>query len=280
MRHFCWLRLVAMALVFVPAPYASAITIVTHFVGGAPPPNAAGGGNLVEIFNAAAHRWESAFEDRFTLTLHFGWAPLGAAGTHALVEQGGDQNRELVGTILFDNSGAVSFFLDPTPFSDEEFGRRSDEYQDLGGGLVNVARIFSQPLGDAAGRSDLLSVALHEIGHALGMSGGNAGFVDAVRDGGLYLASDLPFAGTAIPLSSNYSGLVPHFDATRVAYGSVMSGVNSDERRLPSALDILANAQISQFKLLNLNTVQEQSSFSTSRAGRSVPGEYPARRSN
>ncbi len=280
MRNRSRLCLLAIVFAFVPLPDASAITIVTHFIGGAPPQNTAGGGNLIDVFNAAARRWESAYDDPFTLTLHFGWAPLGDAATHTLVEQGGDENRELEGTILFDNSGAVSFYLDPTPLIDEEFRRRSDEYQDLGAGLVSVARIYSEPIGDAAGHSDLLSVALHEIGHALGMSGGNASFVAAVREGGIGLTAGLPFAGTVIPLSSNHFGLVPHFDATRVAYGSLMSGVNSDERRLPSALDILANAQISLFKGLNLNPTQERGSSSFSRTSRSVPGDSQEYRGN
>ncbi len=234
---------------------ASAITIVTHFIGGSAPYTTVGHGNLPEIFGAAARHWESAYQDPFTIHLYFGWATLEDAGTHTLVEQGGEPNRELVGIILFDNSGSVSFFLDPTPEVSEEYQRYTEEYQELGAGFLNVARIFSHPSGMAAGSCDLLSVAIHEIGHALGMCNANSRFVEEKASGIFLIQGELPYAGTVIPLASNHSGVTSHFDPTRVVYGSVMSGICGDERRIPSALDILANAQISGFRELNLNPI-------------------------
>lgn len=235
------------------ATAAPAVTIVTEFIGGAPPANAAGAGNLADIVQTAARIWESAYADSFTVRIHYGWAPLDAAGTHTLLEQGGAPNRELVGLILFDNSGAVSFYLDPTPEANEEFRRFTKEYQDLGGGFINVARLFSNPAGEAVGRVDLLTVALHEIGHALGMCNANLSYVDGSRPGVLVIGDPLPFAGTAIPLAFNGAGVTSHIDAARVTYGAVMAGVCGDERRLPSGLDILANAWISGFEILALD---------------------------
>ena len=207
--------LMTLVIVILHAPAASALTVMTHYIGGNPPSNTAGAGTLTDIVNAAARMWESAYADPSVITLYFGWAPVGDAGTHTIIEQGGTPNREVVGMILFDNTGAVSFFLDPTPYASEEYRRRTEESQDLGAGLINVSRLYNNPVGDAAGHTDLLSVALHEIGHAMGMSMANLAFLQNIREGGIGIMADLPFAGTYIPLASNKAGFTSHFDALR-----------------------------------------------------------------
>ncbi len=271
MKSLSCISLMVLALMLIPTSDASAVTIVTHFIGGTPPPNAAGAGNLVDIFNAAAHRWEAEYGDDFTLTLYYGWGPEVSAAAHSLVEQGGIPNRETIGTIIFNNTGTILFFQDPTPDLDDEYRRRTEEYQDLGGGFVNVARIYSNPTGDAVGRCDLLSVAMHEIGHALGLSGTNASFLADTQSRTLNLTGGLPFAGSSIPLAANGSGAIPHLDPAQLIYGSLMAGVNSDERRLPSALDILTDAEISGFRLVNLGQVPAVPAITSSTSGESRP---------
>lgn len=242
------ISLIAFVLFCIRISDASALTIVTHFIGGMPPSNAVGGGNLSDIVNTAAHIWEAAYSDTFTITLYYGWAPIGEAGNHVLQESD-SQGRETSGVILFDNSGSAPFFLDPAPDSMEGYQRRSDEYQDLGNGLVNAARVYSNPLGEAAGHVDLLTVVLHEMGHALGLSSSSACFIRQSVGGFINISGEYPFSGISIPLAYNNAGVVPHIDSNQIAYGTLMSGVNADERRLPSELDVLADAQVSGFTI-------------------------------
>ena len=278
MRHF----MIVLAVLFLCAPAASALTIETHFIGGDAPDNLAGRGNLHDIVAAAARIWESVYADEVTLTLYYGWADTGNAGTHSLLTQGGIPNRELSGTILFDDSGAASFYMDPTPYLNEEYSKLTEISQDLGSGHVNAARVFSNPGGEAAGHLDLLSVILHEIGHALGMSAANHSFMELAATGLLSISNDMPFKGTIIPLAYNNAGVVAHFDVDEIAYGSLMAGINADERRIPSELDIIANAQLSNFTILRLRAEQTSPSddsdtpgnklLTRNRESRAVPG--------
>jgi hypothetical protein len=280
------ISLVALTLCFICAPSAFAVTIVTHYIGGSAPENAAGGGNLPDIMNAAARMWESAYSDPITITLHYGWATIGDAGTHTLIEQGEQPNHEIAGLILFDNSDAAPFFLDPTPNLNEEYKRRTEEFQDLGGGEINVARVLAKPVGDAVGRIDLLSVALHEIGHAMGLCAANASFIGQSYDGVIRIDRELPFQGTIVPLAFNNSGVVPHFDSSVIAYGGVMGGINGNERRTLSELDIVANAQVSGFTIQSLypqptiQSEQPETTDNTSKSGRGTSNSHASNRSS
>src|SRR2546425_3485544 len=100
------LQLIVVAtLVFLLFNSASgfALTIKGNFLGGQPSGPTFGGGNLVDIFEAAARVWEQAIRDEFTVTFDYGWgstAPGGFWSSHQLLLQGGAPNPETHGLPL------------------------------------------------------------------------------------------------------------------------------------------------------------------------------------
>lgn len=214
----------------------------SNIFAGGPPSTPAGGGSLADIFQAAADWWVEAYADDFTLTLHFGWSSLGDGGplaAHTLIAQGGTPNRETEGTIRFNND--FNFFLDATPHDNSEYQTFTESTADLGGGTLNTGRVFTDPAGDAAGRYDLLTLAKHEIGHSLGLSLAN----DSFAGGDITVGGSLPFAGSVIP--------VPSGSHIGINTSLMASGLAPGVRKVQSGVDILANAQISQFQQVNLS---------------------------
>lgn len=237
---------------------ASALTIVREFVaeGGAfgsglgtasGPATTSGGGNLVDIFNAAADCWEEAILDDHTVTIKFGWQALGGGtlGVHVLTGEGGTPHRETSAVIRFDSDNSSDMFADATPTAHEEYGTYTETSADLGGGVVNTGRYFATAIGDAANRYDLVTIAMHEIGHALGLSGANDAFVAENADGDIDITGPRPFAGSSL---DTISGAHLDYDNS-LMYPFAFNG----ERHRISAIDVLANAQISQFVDLNLH---------------------------
>jgi hypothetical protein len=254
-----WLRGIATGVVLgLAVSSVSALTIVRNFIaeggafptagtGTAAPAVSGGGGNLINIFNLAADWWEAAIQDTHTLTLAYGWGTGlggGTLGAHNYIA--GAAGKQTQGQIRFNNS--FNWFLDADPLDNSEFSGYTDVAMDLGGtdGPMNIGRGFSTALGDAAGRFDLFSVALHEIGHALGLSSANPAFQAAVgpntvADRELLLTTTPLHAGAIIPIEGGSAHIA-------IPEALMWPFTTQGRRTLISDADILANCQISQFR--------------------------------
>jgi hypothetical protein len=250
---------VALAMVLIRAPEASAGLILGNFIGGVELGSRVGGGNIVDIFNSAASTWSHALMDDFEVTIDYGWGP-DPGGYHFLGAQGGTPNRETAGLILvnpqiFGPGDFVTLFMDPTPDLNEEFLPETRYEGDLGGGIVTTGRVFQASSDAPTGLwQDLYTMILHEIGHALGLSNANTSFQSEAVDGQITIGDQLPFGGTILPLATNNFGVTSHLDPT--LGHPVMSGLGFNDRRLPSAIDVLVNAQLSGFQNVNLSPLQ------------------------
>jgi len=242
--------LVVGAMVLIGAGTARALTIERNFIApgqtfpeyggtaGEAPGNLAGTGKLTDLVDAAANWWEWAIGDVHTVRVDFGWNSLGgftlAVATQWIVPQPPE-----VGQVEFDNDGSSVFFMDPTPYDNSEFASFSESFDDLGGGYVNTGRVYGGPAPIAAGAVDLLTVAMHEIGHLMGVNG--------IDPGPIRIRSPLPYAGTRIPMTSD--GHI-RIDTTLMA-ATIASGV----RKLGSWVDILGAAQNSGWSDVDLSPV-------------------------
>lgn len=251
------LPMLAILLIFSAPDQASALTINRIFLGGTPPGNSVGGGSLQTVFDAACMAWENAIHDNYTVTLNYGWSDLSSSAAHWLNSQGGTPNREISGTILFENNwndpSVFRWFIDPTPTQNEEWATFSTYHQDFGGGPMISGRVLSGAAGDVLTALDLYSAAVQMIGHALGLSVSNRTFGAEVADGNVGIPAGFPFAGSGIPFQANNYGYTghPNVNYTAMWYSAI------GERTLLSDVDILCAATISNFSNFVLPSSQE-----------------------
>lgn len=250
--------LLALGLFALGAAPAGAVTITAQFLPSkfpfsSAPSSARGGGNLTDIFDTAIDYWEQAIPSSGPLQILAGWGRLksnvlASTFTFSLKNSHYHYPPNYVG-IEFNNSDTVnwSWFLDLTPTGNSEYSTFTSSSADLGGGTVNTGRVFTGASGAAAGNYDLLSVALHEIGHALG-------FISSAPDysSSIVVTDPLPDAGTSISARGRKSRYAGHI---RLSTANLYLWLRPGTRKLLTGVDILGVAQLAGYSKANLDPV-------------------------
>jgi len=207
------------------------------------PGNVSGGASLSGLMRDASDYWEGIIADTGTLNIEFGWQSL-SGSTLAVATQFEDrdftQPGGKPGLIRFDNDIDTEWFGDTTPLNASEYGSFTETTEDLGGGPMTTGREYNNGSGAASG-FDLFTVALHEIGHLLGV----ADFGTTAFTSGTIVIGSGPFAGADIPLTTAGGGHIDKPDTL------MRASISSAQRRLASDADIAVAAELSGFTDVN-----------------------------
>jgi len=222
--------------------------------------------SLILIMEAAAARWEQIIQDEHTITINYRWEDIddskGWMGYHLLSSSSG--GRETEAEVVFDtwhNGQARPWWLDPTPGDDSEFSIHQTLYRDLSAADQaayfngSPPEVFEAGYRGAAEASapygarewhDMLSSAVHELGHGLGLTdpihsseaGDNDYDVCPLFVGGATMACNCFASDNKVHLADLYAAMQP--------------GLSTGARVLPSQADVFASAAVCYWSDIDL----------------------------
>lgn len=195
-------------------------------------PTMIGGGNLPFIFDQAARNWNEKIGDDWNFEILYGWSnSIGSALARYDGWFWGSGGRHIYGRVLFNPN--YQWFADTTPWEHSEFTSYREFQGQYGSQSINIGKVFSGGSG-----FDLLTVATHEIGHALSIGVGGE-WTQETLDGDVDIVSPRRH-----PMS------VPVGDQHLLESSSLMWAFStSGERKLISDLDLEVAMELSEFQI-------------------------------
>jgi len=238
-------------------PSASAVTINTNFVSnggnlgsltaGSASTDTAGGGRLSALMGQATNYWEHAITDSSTLTVNYGWSSLGSGTLGSTSTSFSPDHRPASADIAVTDASSVPWFMDSTPGGNSEYSTYTTSSHDYGGGTINTGRVYTGATGAAQNRFDMLSVVIHELGHALGFYGAS---------NPLDITNPLPDAGTQLPTETTTSGTCSsNCDHLAINTAAMYPSIPAGERKLLTTADLLSVAQLRGDTSVNVSPV-------------------------
>jgi len=259
------LTLTAWGVLLVVAAPAGALTIDLTFKSGtsASPSFDPNGLRISAIMVYAAKRWEDIIEDEATLKIEFYYSDLpdspSTLGRHTNLDTSGGKPTKA--RIQFDtvfSGNERLWYFDPTPGDDSEYNMTQTLYRDLTNtqknnwftgsppDLLEVGYRGSAPNSapdDAQNGNDILSTAIHEIGHAVGLTQNVA--AGEVGDGFYDVNPDF-VRGATMGIGDNSFHIAPR--RALMCSGCGATGL----RRRPTATDVFAAAAAAGWTQIDL----------------------------